>query len=346
MIDLRSDTVTRPSSGMRKAMYEAEVGDDVFKEDPTINELEEFVADLFNKEAALFVSSGVMGNQLSLKLSTIPHDEVICEKNSHIFNYESGSAAALSGVQLHPVEGIRGLMSIEDIEEAIRPPLAYYMPRTKLIALENTHNRASGAIQPIDSIKAVKALANEHGLRTHLDGARIWNASAATGIPLYEYAQYFNTISACFSKGLGAPAGSIILASKAEIEEGFRIRKAWGGGMRQIGILGAAALYAIKNNFGKLKEDHEKAKMLAAKIASFPNVTIDLDTIQTNIIIFEPQGIDILKMQELCSEKGLLLSVGTSKALRAITHLDVSFEQVEAAGAILEEVFTTITGGK
>jgi threonine aldolase len=340
MIDLRSDTVTKPSQAMRKAMYEAEVGDDVYREDPTVKELEEFLSDLFNKEAALFVSSGVMGNQLCLNILTQPHDEVICERESHIFHYESGSPAALSGIQLHPVAGKHGVMDVVDIRQAIRPVEAYYMPRTKVIAIENTHNRASGAIQPMESIKAVKALADEYNLRTHLDGARIWNASAATGIPLFEFAPYFDTISACFSKGLGAPAGSIILGSKALIDEAFRIRKSWGGGMRQIGILAAAAIYAVKNNFGKLKEDHEKAKMLAGKIASFPGVTIDLATIQTNMVIFEPQNIDAHKVITACEEKGLRISMGTTTALRAVTHLDVSFEDIEKAGLILEEVLT------
>ena len=340
MIDLRSDTVTKPSQAMRKAMYEAEVGDDVYREDPTVIELEEFMAALFSKEAALFVSSGVMGNQLCLNILTQPHDEVICEKESHIFHYESGSPAALSGLQLHPVVGKRGVMDISDVRQAIRPVEAYYMPRTKVIAVENTHNRASGAIQPMSSIKEIKSLADEFKLSTHLDGARIWNASAASGISLFEYAPYFDTISACFSKGLGAPAGSIILGSKAMIEEAFRIRKSWGGGMRQIGILAAAALYAVKNNFGKLKEDHEKARMLAEKIASLPDVNIDLDTIQTNMVIFEPRNKNVQKVISACEEKGLRISMGTTTALRAVTHLDVSFEDIETAGCILEEVLT------
>jgi threonine aldolase len=340
MIDLRSDTVTKPGQAMRKAMYEAEVGDDVYREDPTVIELEEFIAALFSKEAALFVSSGVMGNQLCLNILTQPHDEVICEKESHIFHYESGSPAALSGLQLYPVAGQHGVMDIADVRQAIRPLEAYYMPRTQVIAIENTHNRASGAIQPMSSIKEIKALADEYNLRTHLDGARIWNASAATGIPLFEYAPYFDTISACFSKGLGAPAGSIILGSKAMIEEAFRIRKSWGGGMRQIGILAAAALFAVKNNFGKLKEDHEKARMLAEKIASLPDVIIDLDTIQTNMVIFEPRNKDLKKVISACEEKGLRISMGTTTALRAVTHLDVSFEDIETAGQILEEILT------
>ncbi len=340
MIDLRSDTVTKPNQAMRKAMYDAEVGDDVYREDPTVLELEEFMSDLFNKEAALFVSSGVMANQLCLNILTQPHDEVICEKESHIFHYESGSPAALSGIQLHPVAGKRGVMDVSDIKQAIRPVDAYYMPRTRVIAVENTHNRAGGAIQPMDSIKSIKALADEHKLSTHLDGARIWNASAATGIPLYEYAPYFDTISACFSKGLGAPVGSIILGSKAMIEEAFRIRKSWGGGMRQIGILAAAAMYAVKNNFGKLKEDHEKARILAERIASFPNVNIDLDTTQTNMIIFEPRGKDPQTVISACEAKGLRISMGTTTALRAVTHLDVSFEDIDTAGQILEDILT------
>ena len=214
MIDLRSDTVTKPSVEMRKAMYDAEVGDDVFKEDPTVNKLEEYAAALLGKEAALFVSSGVMGNQLCLNVLTQPGDEVICEKDCHIFNYESGSPAKLSGIQLHPIEGSKGVITAEQVEPLIRPESAYYMPRTRVIEIENTHNRAGGTIIPIDVIKNLKSLADKYNLFFHLDGARIWNASVATGILVKEYASYFDSVSCCLSKGLGAPVGSIIAGTK------------------------------------------------------------------------------------------------------------------------------------
>ncbi len=339
IIDLRSDTVTKPSDAMRKAMYEAEVGDDVFKEDPTVNKLEEYTADLLGKEAALFVSSGVMGNQLCLNVLTNPGDEVICERDAHIFNYESGSPAALSGIQLCPVDGKNGVITTEQVEPLIRPSSAYYMPRTKVIALENTHNRAGGAIYPLEKIIEMKELVKKYNLLFHLDGARIWNASVETGIPVKNYAFHFDSVSCCFSKGLGAPVGSIIAGTEDFIKEAFRVRKAWGGGMRQSGILAAAALYALQNNIERLSEDHEKAKILAKAINENPNLGIDMNSVQTNILIFEPLKMNIDEAIKLCKEKGLLLLVGRVGSLRAITHLDVSFKDINRAVEIIGEVF-------
>lgn len=340
VIDLRSDTVTRPSEPMRKAMYEAEVGDDVFKEDPTVNKLEEYAADLFGKEGALFVSSGVMGNQICLNVLTKPGDEVICEKDAHIFNYESGSPAALSGVQLYPVNGNKGIMDAEKIEPLIRPSSAYYMPRSKIIALENTHNRAGGTIYPIEKIVEMKQLVKKYDLLFHLDGARIWNASVATGIPVKDYAVHFDTVSSCFSKGLGAPVGSIISGTREFIKEAYRVRKAWGGGMRQVGILAAAALYAIKNNIQRLSEDHEKAKILANTIDENPNLEIDINSVHTNILVFKPLNISIEEAIKYCNEEGLLLSVGKIDSFRAVTHLDVSFEDIIESTKIINKVFS------
>lgn len=339
VIDLRSDTVTKPSETMRKAMYEAEVGDDVFKEDPTVNKLEEYTADLLGKEAALFVSSGVMGNQICLNVLTNPGDEVICERDAHIFNYESGSPAALSGIQLHPVDGKSGVITTGQVEPLIRPLSAYYMPRTKVIALENTHNRAGGTIYPLEKIIEMKELVKKYNLLFHLDGARIWNASVATGIPVKEYAAHFNSVSCCFSKGLGAPVGSIIAGTKDFIKEAFRIRKAWGGGMRQSGILAAAALYALHNNVRRLSEDHEKAKILAEAIDGNPNLEIDLNSVHTNILIFKPLKMNVNEAIAHCREEGLLLIPGRIDSLRAITHLDVSFEEIDKAIEILNRVF-------
>jgi threonine aldolase len=339
IIDLRSDTVTKPSEAMRKAMYEAEVGDDVFKEDPTVNKLEEYTADLLGKEAALFVSSGVMGNQLCLNVLTNPGDEVLCEKDAHIFNYESGSPAALSGIQLHPVDGNRGVITVEQVEPLIRPSSAYYMPRTKVIALENTHNRASGAIYPMEKITEMKQLIKKYNLLFHLDGARIWNASVATKIPVKDYAVHFDSISCCFSKGLGAPVGSIIAGTKDFIKEGYRVRKAWGGGMRQAGILAAAALYALKNNIERLSEDHEKAKILAKTINENPSLEIDINSVQTNILIFKPLKIKVDEAIKICKGNGLLISAGKIDSIRAVTHLDVSFEDINRTIEILNKVF-------
>ena len=338
-IDLRSDTVTKPSQEMRKAMYDAEVGDDVFREDPTVKKLEDYAAELLGKEAALFVSSGVMGNQICLNVLTNPGDEVICERDAHIFNYESGSPAAISGIQLLPVNGAKGVMSADEVEKYIRPTSAYYMPRTKVIAVENTHNRASGAIQPIEKIIELKELAKKHNLFYHLDGARIWNASVETGISVKEYASHFNTISCCLSKGLGAPVGSIIAGSKEFINEAFRVRKAWGGGMRQVGILAAAGFYALQNNIKRLKEDHRKAKLLGEALNRIKNIEIDLSAVQTNILIFKPLKISVEDSIVKCKEKGLLISVGKVDAIRAVTHLDVSSDDINKAVKIFKEVF-------
>jgi threonine aldolase len=338
-IDLRSDTVAKPSKNMRKAMYEAEVGDDVFKEDPTVNELEEYAADLLGKEAALYVPSGTMGNQICLNVLTNPGDEVICEFDSHIFNYESGSPAMISGIQLTPIKGNLGVFSKEDVEPLIRPREAYYMPRTKVIEVENTHNRAGGTIWPMEKIIELKEIAKTNDLLYHLDGARIWNASTETGIKVKEYASHFDSISCCLSKGLGAPVGSIIGGTKEFITEAYRMRKAWGGGMRQVGILAAAGLFGLKNNLKRLSEDHHRAKYLAEKIKKIKNLEIDLESVQTNILLFKPLNMKMDEALLKCKEKGLLLSVGRVGLLRAITHLEIYDEDIEKSVSILQEVF-------
>ena len=341
MIDLRSDTVTKPSEEMRKAMYKAEVGDDVYKEDPTANELEKYSAELLGKEAALFVPSGVMGNQICLNVLTQPNDEAICEKDAHIFQYESGSPAALSGLQLSLVEGDKkGIFSSSQIEPLIRPTSAYYMARTKVIEIENTHNRAGGTINPIENIIEISQLARKNNLLLHLDGARIWNASVETGISVSEYAKHFDTVSCCLSKGLGAPIGSIIASNKELIEKAFRVRKAWGGGMRQIGILAAAGLFALKNNINRLKEDHEKAKSLAEGISKIDNIKIDQELVETNIVMFSPISISVEDFLLKCKEKGLLLGTGKVGVIRAVTHMDVSFEQINESIKIIEEIMS------
>jgi threonine aldolase len=335
LIDLRSDTVTKPSDEMRKAMYEAEVGDDVYKEDPTANRLESFAAEFLGKEAALFVPSGVMGNQICLNVLTNPGDEVICEKDAHIFQYESGSPAALSGIQLSLIDGVNGIFTPDQVEPLIRPQSAYYMARTKVIEIENTHNRAGGTINPIENIKSIEALARKYNLYFHLDGARIWNASVETGITPAEYASYFDSVSCCLSKGLGAPVGSIIAGSNEFIKEAFRVRKAWGGGMRQMGFLAAAGLFALKNNIDRLKDDHEKAKQLAAAISKLGNASIDLSIVQTNIVMFSVKNISVEDFLSKCHEKGLLLSTGKVGVIRAVTHMDVSFEEISKAAEII-----------
>ncbi len=338
IIDLRSDTVTLPSEGMRRAMYEAEVGDDVYREDPTVIKLERMVAEMFGKEAALFVPSGTMSNQLALNILTNPGDEVICESDAHIFHYESGSPAKLSGIQLYPIKGKQGILFPEDVEECIRPIDAYYMPRTKVIAVENTHNRAGGTIIPLGNIKELNELAHKHNLFFHCDGARIWNAATETKVPYTEYGKYFDTMSVCLSKGLGAPVGSVLLGNKEMISKAFRVRKSFGGGMRQIGILAAAGIYALKYHLPALSEDHKKAKLFANYLANNDIFEFDYENVHTNMIMFKVNEFDTKEFIEECGKLGLLLSEGKPGIIRAVTHIDISFEEIEFATRIIERV--------
>jgi threonine aldolase len=338
MIDLRSDTVTKPSQEMRNAMANAEVGDDVYKEDPTTNRLQDYCAELFNKEAALFVPSGVMGNQLCLNVLTRPGDEIICDKNAHIFQYESGSPAKLSGLSMNLLNSKSGVITPEQVEDVINPSSAYYMTRTRVIEVENTHNVAGGVVHPIENIKALKTLADKQNLKMHLDGARLWNASVASGISLAEYSSHFDTVSVCLSKGLGAPVGSIILGEREMIEEAFRVRKSWGGGMRQIGILAAAGLYAIENNFNRLSEDHENAKNLANLLSKIEGVEIDTSSVETNILMFSPTTMSVEDVVSKSKEKGLLISAMGVGIIRAVTHLNVNSKDIEEAARILAEI--------
>jgi threonine aldolase len=340
MIDLRSDTVTKPSKGMLEAMVRAEVGDDVFGEDPTVNLLQEKVASLLGKEAALFVPSGTMGNQICIKVHTQPGDEVIMEKGCHLFNYETGALAFLSNIQPHVIEGVRGIMNVEDIKKAIRPRV-YYMPRTALIAVENTHNRAGGTIYPLDVIQEIHQLAREEHIGLHLDGARLWNACVETGIAPAEYARYFDSVSVCLSKGLGAPVGSVIAGSVEFIERARKYRKIFGGGMRQAGVLAAAGIYALEHNRERLKDDHAKLRFLADEIATIPRLTIDREAVQTNILIIgvEKTGKQPAEVLAMLKAKGVLLTMGNWMSIRAVTHLDVSMEEVRLAANVFHELF-------
>jgi threonine aldolase len=335
--DLRSDTVTKPSREMREAMLAAEVGDDVYGEDPTVNRLQEKVAGMLGKESALFVPSGVMANQLALKTLTQPGEEVIVESDSHIFNFETAGAAFLSNVQLYTVKGNRGVLRAEQLEQAIRPKI-YYNAKTSLVCLENTHNKAGGTIYPLEEIQKIHDAARKRQLLLHLDGARLWNASVATGIPPKEYARYFDTVSVCFSKGLGAPVGSALLGSRENIERARKYRKIFGGGMRQVGILAAGALFSLEHNIERLKDDHEKAKWLATELSHIAGVQLDLDSVQTNIIIFTING-GAERAEQFISQlktNGILISDMGNATLRAVTHLDVSMEQIKKAVALIK----------
>ncbi len=339
-IDLRSDTVTKPSPQMREAMARAEVGDDVFGEDPTVNHLQKRVAEMLGKEDALFVPSGTMGNQVCIKVHTRAGDEVVTEAGCHVFNYETAGMAFNSAAQVHTIEGRRGVITASQIKRAIRPRV-YYMPRTALICLENTHNRAGGTIYPLEVIREIRELAREEGIRMHLDGARLWNASVATGIALKTYAELFDSVSVCFSKGLGAPVGSAIAASREFIAEARRYRKIFGGGMRQAGVLAAACLFALDNNIARLKDDHAKARELAEAIAKVKGFDIDPSGVDTNILIIsvEQLGKDPDEVLARLKSRGVLLTPGNYMGVRAVTHMDVTMEDVRRAGRLIQESF-------
>lgn len=342
MIDLRSDTVTQPSEAMRQAMASAEVGDDVFGEDPTVNRLQEKIQEITGKEAALFVSSGTQANQVSINAHTYPGDEVICEYRSHIFNYEAGSPGMLSGVQLLPIQGDYGILDPEEVEEAIRPS-DHHFPRTRLISLENTHNRWGGTVYPLEKIKEISEIAADHDLRMHLDGARLWNASVAADVPIREYAQYFDSVSLCFSKGLGAPVGSVIAGSREFIDRAHYFRKAYGGGMRQAGILAAAALYALEHNVDRLADDHRRARYLAENINEMPGLLVNLKTVQTNIIIIDTSlsGVPAQQLANLSAEKGVRMIAFSPTRIRAVVHLNISDDDIEQTISVLRDILTS-----
>ncbi len=330
IIDIRSDTVTKPSKAMLEAMMSAKVGDDVFEEDETMNELQMKCASLTGKESALFVTSGVMGNQLAIKCHTQPGDEVIVESESHILNYETGAPAVISNVQLLSVKGEMGIMNADEIKKYVRSS-EYYFPVTRLICLENTHNRAGGVIQPVEIIKSISEFGRKNNIRLHLDGARIFNAYAETGITVKDYAGYFDSISFCFSKGLGCPVGSVICGTKDFIEYARKWRKILGGGMRQAGILAAAGIYALENNIERLREDNRKARIFAEEINRLNGINVDLKSVQTNIVIFSSEVIPKEVLMKRLKDKGVIISSGSYDNLRAVFHIDVSDDDMNRA---------------
>ena len=333
-IDLRSDTVTRPSDGMRAAMYEAEVGDDVYGEDPTVNRLQERVANRLGTEAALIVPSGTMANQICLRVLTDPGDEVILERGSHVFNYETGAAGLLSGVQLHPLPGDRGRLSPPQVEAAVRPE-ADVSPRSRVLSIENTANKAGGVVYSLDRIQALAAVAQDHDLAVHLDGARLWNAAAALGLPEETLVAPADITWVALSKGLGAPVGSVVAGPAPLLQEARRARKQFGGGMRQAGILAAAGLYALDHHRPELAHDHEKAQRLAGGIAECPPFSIDPDAVDTNIVMFEVSENTADEVVAHLREQGVLLTVFGPSTIRATTHRDVSMAAIEEALDVL-----------
>lgn len=342
MIDLRSDTVTKPSKEMRKAMYDAEVGDDVYSEDPSINELQEYIANLLGKEDAIFVPSGTMSNQIGIAVNTNTGDEIITESQAHIFYYETSGPSVISRVQIKPINSINGMMPINDIIDAIRPN-EYYFPKTSLICLENTHNRHSGSIIELEYIKEVKEIAKIHNIILHCDGARLWNACIAKSISPSKYAEYFDTISVCLSKGLGAPVGSLLCGAKEKIKQAKKFRKILGGGMRQAGVIAAAGLFAIKNNYQLLIHDHDRAKLFANKLLDFDSISLDINKIKTNMVVFSPiNNINIDEFLLSCRNSGLLMGKSSKNTIRAVFHFQISQEDTINAINIINNVLNKL----
>ena len=335
-IDLRSDTVTKPTAAMRRAMAEAEVGDDVMNEDPTVLKLQERTAALLGKEAALFVPSGTMSNQIAIGLQARPGDELICEPNAHVYLWEGGGIARLWGVSPRTIGPSGGYLHLSDLRGKIRPDDPHYA-HTRLVCLENTLNRAGGKVHPITAIAEISGWAKAHGLAMHLDGARLMNAVVASGIPAAEWARYFDTVSICFSKGLGAPVGSALVGSSDTIHRAYRLRKVLGGGMRQAGIIAAGALYALEHHVARLAEDHEHAKILARAVEETPGLSLESGPVETNLvwIAVDPALGTAMDLAARLREQGVLVSALGPQVIRACTHLDVSRADVERAAEVL-----------
>ncbi|HTK38075.1 MAG TPA: low-specificity L-threonine aldolase [Pyrinomonadaceae bacterium] len=343
MIDLRSDTVTKPTPEMRSAMAAAEVGDDVFGEDPTINRLQERAAEIFGKEAALFVPTGSMGNQIAVKLHTKPGQEIIIEERGHIFNFEMGTPSVVSGVLIRPVKSQdgSGMLTWDEVAPVLHVNQPYYAAPTGLICLENTHNFAGGSVMTAEHCADICDHAHKINLPVHMDGARIFNASVALETPVAELTKHCDSVQFCVSKGLGAPAGSILVGKKDFIDEARSWRKRLGGGMRQIGILAAAGLIALEESPKRLHEDHENARRLAEGLAGIKGIKIDLEKVVTNIVIFDIAGTGKTSAV-ICAtlkEKGIL-AIGFGNLIRMVTHCDVSREDINATIEALVEILT------
>ena len=337
-IDLRSDTVTRPTPAMWEAIANAEVGDDVHGEDPTVNALEARVVDMFGKEAAVFVPSGTMGNLISLLSLGEPGDEVICERQSHVFAYEVASAAAVGGLQFNVIDGEHGVVTADAIAPLIRPQ-TLHNPRTRIISVENTHNRGGGRVFPLEELRRIRDLARERGLSVHLDGARLSHAVVASGHTFSDYAECADTVSMCFSKGLGSPVGSIVASTADLIDRARRRRKQLGGGMRQAGVLAAAAMYALDNNIDRLSEDHEKAGRLAAVIEGIDGLSLAAP-VETNIILFRVDPAvhgPVASMVDRLGELGVRCGPFGPDVIRMVTHIDVSHDDIDRAGEALRQ---------
>jgi len=338
-IDLRSDTITQPTPEMRDAMARAAVGDDVLGDDPTVIALERRTAEILGTEQALYMPSGTMTNQVAIRCHTEPGDELLCDANAHSYLLESGGPAALSGVTCRLLAGVRGIFRPEDVRAALRPRNIHF-PRTRLVAIENTHNRGGGSVWSVEQIASVEQVAREAGLSMHLDGARLWNASVATGRPESDFARYFDTVSVCFSKGLGAPVGSALAGSAEMIDRAKRFRKMLGGGMRQAGIIAAGALYAIDHHRERLADDHANAKRLAEGLGSLPGVDLDPAMVETNIVIVRVMSLPAETLAACLKEAGVLvLAIGPDR-IRAVTNLMVDQDDIDEAVGVFGKVLS------
>lgn len=346
-IDLRSDTVTKPTPGMLSAMASAPLGDDVFDEDPTVHALQERVAALLGKEAAVFAPSGTMTNQIGVRVHCRPGDEFLCEAGCHIYNYEQGAYAQLSGLAVRPVEGQENILHVDQLRDLIRGDNEHLV-RTRLVCLENTHNRGSGRVLPYDGVVDICNWAHESGLATHLDGARLFNAVVATGIAAREWAKHFDTVSVCFSKGLGCPIGSALAGPAPLVKQARRIRKLFGGGMRQAGVIAAAALYALDHHVERLAEDHAAAQILAEAVRGAAGLRLEPDAIDTNIVIFsvDPRLATANEFVAALKQRGVLTLAVSKTRVRAVTHLDVDRAAVFRAAKIVQETAAALTDGK
>ena len=344
MIDLRSDTVTRPTVAMRDAMARAEVGDDVYGDDPTVTALEARTAEILGKEAAVYMPTGTMTNQVALRAHTESGDEILTDIGAHIYTNEGGAPAGLSGLLVRPIFGKNGIFSSEQLEQAIRVlhpfnPSTIPAP-TKLVCLENTHNGGGGIVWPLDTMSAVADVARRHAIPLHLDGARLWNASAASGHAESDYAALFDTVSVCFSKGLGAPVGSALAGNKDFIKRARRFKQMFGGGFRQAGVIAAAALHALQNHRGRLVEDHEKARTLAKGLAAFPGVELDTSLVQTNIVRFRVTTLSSFELVDRCHALGLHMLPAGKVGVRAVLHQDIAPDHVTRALSVLESALS------
>jgi len=340
VVDLRSDTVTKPSDEMRNFMVSAEVGDDVYGEDPTVNSLEERVADLFGHESALFCPTGSLANQLAIRMLVAPGEELLTETNSHIVRAELGAGAVFSGITTRTWLADRGLLRAEDALNIARPDSGPYLVSTTAIAIENTHNFGGGTVQPIEQIKKLRQETQKLGISMHLDGARIWNAHVATGVDFKEYGKHFDTLSVCLSKGLGAPIGSLMISSKERITKARQWRKRYGGGMRQVGLIAAAGHYALENNINFLKNDHLRAKSIAEAVSKIAPKVITPEMVDTNIVGLDLSTLNITS-QELAAqlkEKGVLTGPLGPKYLRLVTHLDLDDSDINLVNEVLPEI--------